>query len=135
MGPVPKRRDSDQGDNVSTAVTQIAQPATASQPKKNSFAFRALLVFSFLYFARPEDVIPGLNFIPVAKIAGGVALLALIAALMGRKGKIRLPLEVKLLLLLLMQMCLTIPFAYWRGGAFDTVFSKFSKGVIVAVLV
>ncbi|MBV9574260.1 MAG: O-antigen ligase family protein [Acidobacteriales bacterium] len=29
----------------------------------------------------------------------------------------------------------TIPFAWWKGGAFETVFFKFSKGVVVAVLV
>jgi O-antigen ligase len=135
VGAVGEGRNSDQGDNVSTAVTQIAQPATASKPKKNSFAFRALLVFSFLYFARPEDVIPGVYYVPVAKITGGIALIALITALMSHKSKIRFPFEVKLLFLLLFQMCLAIPFAYWRGGAFDTVFSKFSKAVIIAVLV
>jgi O-antigen ligase len=32
-------------------------------------------------------------------------------------------------------MLITIPFAYWRGGAFDAVVTKFSKGVIVAMLI
>ena len=32
-------------------------------------------------------------------------------------------------------MCLTIPFAYWRGGAFHTVMDKFSKAVIVGLLI
>jgi O-antigen ligase len=36
---------------------------------------------------------------------------------------------------LLFQMVLTIPFAIWRGGAADTVFNKFSKTVITAILV
>jgi O-antigen ligase len=121
-------------NTVSTIPMGIAKPATATKLKKDPFAFRALLVFSFLYFARPEDVIPGLRYVPVAKIAGGIALLALIGSLMSQKGKIRFPLEVKLLFLLLIQMCISIPFAYWRGGAFETVFGKFSKGVIVAVL-
>ena len=54
---------------------------------------------------------------------------------MKRKDRGRLPLECKILLALLAQMILTIPFAYWRGGAFDTVVNKFSKGVIVALLI
>src|SRR5437899_9692326 len=44
-------------------------------------AYGALIVFSFLYYARPEDVIPGLSLIPWGKISGGIALLALIARL------------------------------------------------------
>jgi O-antigen ligase len=32
-------------------------------------------------------------------------------------------------------MILCIPFAAWRGGAYDTVINKFSKGVIVAILI
>jgi O-antigen ligase len=120
---------------VSTvATTDIVKPLTATK-QTSPFAFRALLVFSFLYYARPEDVISGLQYIPFSKIVGGLALIALISGLMSRKGKIRLPLEIKLLLLLLVHMCITIPFAYWRGGALETVFSKFSKGVIVAVLI
>jgi O-antigen ligase len=39
------------------------------------------------------------------------------------------------LLVLLAHMILTIPFAYWRGGAYDTVVNKFSKGPIVALLI
>jgi O-antigen ligase len=109
------------------------QPVT--NPKGGALAYRALLVFSFLYFARPEDFIPGLHLIPVGKISGGIALLALIGGLLGRKIKSKFPLELKVLLLLFAHLCLTIPFAYWRGGAFTTVFERFSKGVIVALLV
>ena len=41
-------------------------------------AFYALVIFSLIYFSRPEDFIPGLNIVPISKIAGGIALLALI---------------------------------------------------------
>jgi putative inorganic carbon (hco3(-)) transporter len=115
---------------VLTAAKDAPKPKTRA-----TLAYRALLVFSFLYFTRPEDIIPGLNVIPVSKISGGIALLALIVSLMGRKTKSKFPLELKALLLLFAHLCLTIPFAYWRGGAFSTVFAKFSKGVIVALLV
>src|SRR5207244_11545991 len=105
--------------------------------KTNSgrLAYTALLIFSVLYYARPEDIIPGLNLIPVSKISGGIALLALIAGLAGNKIKTKFPLELKLLLVLFAHLVLTIPFAFWRGGSFATVFEKFSKEVIVALLV
>jgi hypothetical protein len=41
----------------------------------------------------------------------------------------------KVLLLLLAQLMLCIPFAVWRYGAYDTVIDKFAKGVIVAILI
>lgn len=97
-------------------------------------AYHALVFFSWYYFLRPEDFIPGLNIVPLGKIAGGVALAALIFAVKP-KDRGKLPLECKVLLVLLAHLILTIPFAYWRGGAFDTVINKFSKGPIVALLI
>jgi len=107
---------------------------TYQQPQRTTLAYRALVLFSFLYFFRPEDFIPGLHHIPLGKISGGIALLALIFGVK-RKDRGELPFECKVLLVLLAQMILTIPFAFWRGGAFDTVINKFSKGVIVALLI
>jgi O-antigen ligase len=106
----------------------------ALRAKRTTLAYRALVFFSAVYFLRPEDFLPGLVAVPLGKIAGGVALLALIFGVKPReRGK--LPLECKLLLVLLAHMILTIPFAFWRGGSFDTVVNKFSKGVIVALLI
>ena len=104
------------------------------QPQRTTLAYRALVLFSFLYFFRPEDFIPGLHHIPMGKIAGGIALLGLVFGVK-RKDRGTLPFEMKVLLVLLVQMILTIPTAFWKGGAFDTVVNKFSKGVIVALLI
>lgn len=119
---------------MATAVATIDKQALKGKSRA-TLAYRALLVFSFLYYTRPEDVIPGLNAIPIGKISGGIALIALIAGLAGSKVKTKLPLEIKVLLILFAHLILTIPFAFWRGGAFATVFEKFSKAVIVALLV
>jgi putative inorganic carbon (HCO3(-)) transporter len=105
----------------------------AMRAKRTTLAYRALVLFSAIYFLRPEDFIPGLVAVPIGKIAGGITLLALIFGTKP-KGRGKLPMECKLLLVLLVHMILTIPMAYWRGGAFDTVINKFSKGVIVALL-
>ena len=107
----------------------------AEDPKvRSSLAYHALVFFSLVYFVRPEDFIHGLTVIPIAKITGGIALFALIF-IVPASGRHKLTLELKVLLLLLGQMILCIPFASWRGGAFDTVINKFSKGVIVAILI
>jgi O-antigen ligase len=117
---------------VATLAARIGE-RLPSRKTRTSLAYWALLLFTFLYYARPEDFIPAIAFIPVGKISGGIALLALI----GSWGRVRvkLPLEIKVLLLLFVDLCATIPFAYWRGGAFDTVINGFSKAVIVALLI
>ncbi|MGA8441292.1 MAG: O-antigen ligase family protein, partial [Candidatus Sulfotelmatobacter sp.] len=107
--------------------------AAGSRPR-SSLAYHATVIFSLIYFVRPEDFIPGLDFFPIAKIAGGIALLALIF-LVPAHQRHKLTIELKVLLLLLAHMMLCIPFAAWRGGAFDAVINKFSKGVIVGILV
>jgi O-antigen ligase len=101
---------------------------------RSSLAYRALVLFSLIYFVRPEDFIPGLDAIPIGKIAGGIALLALIFVVPPQQRH-KLTIELKVLLLLLADMMLCIPFAAWRYGAYDTVVNKFSKGVIVAILI
>ncbi len=106
----------------------------ADSKTRSTLAYSALMLFSWIYWFRPEDLIPGLDAVPINKIAGGIALLALIFGVPASRRH-KLTIELKVLLLLLFQMLLCIPFAAWRGGAFDTVVNKFSKGVIVAILI
>ena len=102
--------------------------------KRTTLAYRTLVLFSFVYFVRPEDFIPGLSYLYLARILGGITLLALIFGVKrSERGKI--PMEGKILIALLVQMLLCIPTAFWRGGSYDIVVNKFSKGVIVALLI
>ncbi len=121
-------------DNLAVQSTVIEKPQGRLGKWRDPFAYRALMVFTFLYFSRPEDFFHPLAIVPLGKITGGLAFLALLSELSKRRG-MKLPLAVKFLLLLFVQMILTIPFAVWKGGAFKMVFSSFSKGVMVAVLV
>src|SRR6266567_3026168 len=111
------------------------QPGTARADKRSTIAFRALVLFSLLYYARPEDVITPLRWVPISKIVGIICVIGLIAGL-GRRRKMKFPLALTFLLLLFAQMIISIPFALgWRGEAFQMVFSSFAKGVVVAVLI
>src|SRR6266852_657897 len=118
-------------DRFSAFATPIQ---SASSEVRRKFVFGALVTFSALYYYRPEDFIPGLNYIPMARIAAVIAFLALIFGVMA-SGKLRVPWAIKVLILLLVQMMLTIPFALWRGGAFDTVFTMCLEGVVAALLI
>jgi O-antigen ligase len=118
-----------------SGTVPAAPTAENKKRQKAKGAYLALLLLSALYFARPEDVIPGLHVIPLAKIAGGIALVALILGLMSGRSKQKLAPEVKCLLAFFVWYCITIPFAYWRGGAFTTVMTRLSKGVIAGLLV
>jgi O-antigen ligase len=111
------------------AVTTAA-PATSLQ--RRPLIFGALVVFFALYYYRPEDFIKPLAYIPMARIAGVIAFVALLGT-MG--GNVKVPRAVKILWLLLIQMMIAIPFALWRGGAFHTVFDKYAKGVVVAMVI
>ncbi|MFZ0773014.1 MAG: O-antigen ligase family protein [Candidatus Sulfotelmatobacter sp.] len=107
------------------------QPKTAYEGRRR-FIFSALVVFCVLYYYRPEDFSSLLAHIPMARISGGIAFIALLTGLSGSHAKI--PRAVKILWLLLLQMAICIPSAVWVGGATHTVFDRFAKGVVVAML-
>src|SRR5580765_2705948 len=111
-----------------------ARAHTAATVGRRPFVYGALVTFSVLYYFRPEDFIPGLNYIPMARIAGAIGAVALAVGMMGG-GRTKVPQVVKILCLLLVQLALCVPFALWRGGAFSRVFDNFAKGVIVAMLI
>jgi O-antigen ligase len=114
-------------------------PATSKPEAKKrnraKGAYLALLALSALYFGRPEDVIPGIGMIPMAKIAGGLALIGLLLSLMSGRVKQKFAPETKYVVGLFVWYCITIPFAAWRSGALNVVMTRLSKAVIVAVLV
>ena len=116
------------------ATGWVARAQAVAVRGRRPFVYGALVAFSALYYYRPEDFIPGLDYIPMAKIAGIIGAVALIVGMMGG-GNSKVPRAVMYLWLLLLQMALCVPFALWRGGAFTTVFEKFDKGVIVAMLI
>jgi hypothetical protein len=112
----------------------MARAAAIDAKGRRPFVYGALVTFSALYYYRPEDFIPGLNYIPMARIAGVIGAVALIFGMMGG-GNAKIPRAVKYRWLLLFQIAMCVPFAIWRGGAFTPVFEKYDKGVIVAMMI
>lgn len=84
-------------------------------PAPFKLTYKLVLFFLFVYFARPEDWIPGLSYLHLAWVTGALAIVIFLTELGGAAR--RWPRECVYLFLLLGQMFLTIPFAVWRGGA------------------
>lgn len=106
--------------------------AVVPPEQRSQFGYWVMVVFAFLYYFRPGDIIPGVGVLHLARIT---AVFAVIALLMGA-NKIRskrLPPEVKIIFAMFGWMVLTIPFAYWRGGSFQQVFFEFSRVLIVTL--
>ena len=100
--------------NVSNSGT-VRRHIAGSKPLFGAYVL--LLLFMVVYFARPEDWIPGLAGVPLAKIAGILAFLALMFSL--RQIRQRLPREIVYLILLTIQLFLAASLSpVWRGGAF-----------------
>lgn len=97
-------------------------------------AYVSLLLFMVVYCARPEDWIPGLSNIPLAKVAGVLALVAFVFSL----GQIRqrLPNDVLFIILLTLQLFVTVPMSpVYRGGALNTTLDFAKLVIIVPVMV
>lgn len=112
----------------------MARAKAVTSLKRRPFIFGFLVAFFLLYYYRPEDFIGPLGQIPMAKITGGAAFVALLLAMMGG-DPIKVPRSIKFLWLLLIQETLCIPTAVWPGGAFSHVYDRYAKAVISAMLI
>ncbi|HST09135.1 MAG TPA: hypothetical protein VLL05_02065, partial [Terriglobales bacterium] len=100
-----------------------------------SVGFFWLSAFYIVYCARPQEVIPGLGWIPVAKLTGAFALLSLILSLGKSERKLSdLPREAYYLLALIGVLFLSALLSpVWRGGAFFVTLD-FSKVCVLWLL-
>jgi O-antigen ligase len=127
---------SDRGARVNAIAKDFvsAQQPKISRHKRFAEAYVSLLLFMVVYCARPEDWVPGLSNVPLAKIAGVLALVAVVLSL----GQIRQrwPPEVIFVILLTGHLFLTVPMSpVWKGGALNTTLDFAKVGLIVLVMV
>jgi hypothetical protein len=108
------------GDNMAAAPADILGRRRIAQvvdPTKSAFFW--LSAFFVIYCARPEDWIPGLKYLPLAKITAILAMWGLFNSLGRTKRTYKdFPKEAKLLLLLTGLLYLSgFLSSVWRGGA------------------
>jgi putative inorganic carbon (hco3(-)) transporter len=117
-------------------ASSFLSPQQALEPGQSwagKLAYGGSLLFVIVYYLRPSDWVHVANRIPFAKITAVLALGGFALVLLERGGVLRLPKEMIALVLLFGHLCLTIPFAFWRGGSFQVVIMSFSKVVLIAV--
>ncbi len=110
-----------------------SQPRPGKQTLPGAFFW--LSAFYVVYCARPEDWIPGLDYIPLAKITGFLTLIAFLLSLgRTRRGFRDLPKEGYYLLAMTVLLLVSAVFSpVWRGGALSRTLD-FSKVYIVWIL-
>ena len=98
-------------------------------------AYVTIVVFWAFYYFRPEDIITALYVLPLGKILGVIALIALILGTVGQGRSVKLSPEAKLVLMLYAWCVLCVPFASWKGGAFWTVFGDYGKCIVMTIMI
>lgn len=130
MGALNHLSQNRMGQAIGVAATDSRSlRRRASRRKPLLGAFYALLMFMVVYYARPEDWIPGLSQVPLAKITVILAMLALVFSV--RHIRIHMHPEFILLALLIMQLFIaSILSPVSRDSAFQQTFD-FSKMLMV----
>lgn len=98
-------------------------------------AYVTIVIFWAFYYFRPEDIVTALYALPLGKILGVIALIALILGTVGRGEAVKLSPEAKLVLMLYIWCVICVPFAAWKGGAFWTVFGDYGKCIIMTIMI
>ena len=117
-----------------SASAAVLENSTAKRQPFQA-AYVSLLLFMLIYCARPEDWVPGLGHIPLAKIVGAIVIVSGLVSL--GQSRLRLPRETSYLLLLTGWLWLCVPFSpVWKGGAFwrTLEFTKVVPVILVMVL-
>jgi O-antigen ligase len=109
--------------------------AVGTPQNRLTAAYVTIVVFWAFYYFRPEDIITALYAVPLGKILGVIALIALILGTVGQGRGVKLSPEAKLVLMLYAWCVVCVPFASWRGGAFWTVFGDYGKCIVMTIMI
>ena len=103
----------------------------------NSLAFAGLYLFTFLLYARPNELWPGIfGAFPIIKIVAVVTALTYGASMLNAGRPITIwPLEVRMLLLMVILAVLFMPFAISPQDSVDTLSDTFFKIVLIFILI
>ncbi len=118
---------------VAAAVVDAAAPGAATEPQGGRAAFWALVAFTFILIVVPQQYLP---FLSALRINLLIAVLALAAHVIAppRSRAMRLPMELRLAVGLMICAAVSIPTSYWRSASVDA-FADYLKVVVIFWLI
>lgn len=133
MGALTQSQAASNPDEPAMTLGEASARRGNSRQQPLAAAYLGLLIFMFVYFARPEDWVPGFSQVPLAKFTGVLALVALACSI--SQFRQRIPREVFFLFLLVGQLFVSSLLSpVWRGGAVAMTLD-FSKLLLVVPLI
>ncbi|MGH7231802.1 MAG: hypothetical protein ACREJU_10655, partial [Nitrospiraceae bacterium] len=113
----------------------LGVPTTNTQHEDYPVAFWSLVLFTFVVFVAPQNVVSALRPLYLGKTSAILAILAYVGQRISKNASI-LPIgpEFKLLGFFVFFAVLSIPFSFWPGGSFQILADSFIKSVAVCVL-
>jgi O-antigen ligase len=120
---------------LASSVVLNSKPEQKGRLKQAAVAFFWLSAFYLVYCGRPEDWVPGMDFLPLAKITSAGAVIAfLFTSGKARRKLSELPTESFILLALIAVLLVASMFSpIWKGGAISRTLD-FGKVWVVWVL-
>lgn len=123
--------------NGQRGILRSNQPYSSG--RVGSLAFAGTFLFLLVYYSRPYDWVPGLQGLPIAKVAGFFALGAFVAMMLleasGTFSEIVRTPALGALFLLFVYFFLTVPGAVWPGGSFSLLTTRYWKVILITVLI
>lgn len=106
-----------------------------SAPEESKLPFRAVMMFTFILLAAPQQMFPVLAPLRIALLSVAVALLAHCwVQISSRRPLIDLNIGVVLVLAILGWCILTVPFSVWRGGSISFLMERYLKTILAYLL-
>ena len=106
------------------------------RPQRKSVPFSGLVVFTFVLFVAPQNIVPALEPFMLAKLAVGFAAIGYLAnrAVTSRPLTVMAS-PVRWALVLGLLAVMSIPAGFWPGGSIDVLLDMFGKSLVVFLLI
>jgi O-antigen ligase len=115
-----------------STYAEVREPLAPFASAAMQFAFLGLVLFTVVYFGRPEDWIHGTAVLPSAKATGLFAVLGVLVAVAFGRRPSDIASSSVIAILLLLQLSFTVFFSSWKTNSLDIVFNSFLKIVLIA---
>jgi O-antigen ligase len=123
------------GEPQSHLAIRVA-PARRGRQRGSSIPFWGLMFFTFILLIAPQAFLPILQPLRIAMLSAGLALVVYVCDRLSHHQPLTsTPPAARLIFVFTLLAAISIPFAKWPGGAFDTFFNDLLKSVLIFVLV